>query len=121
MDKNTKTYTPSSQSSGSESEHETKSNEVIKFQDLEEGKTYTATASKEVHSKYDKGKSYILEVNDNILVWSTPALNKYMADHKEETFKFTVKISNKGEWKGWKYAEIEGFNTANNGFIKFKK
>lgn len=102
-------------------------NQILKFQDLEVDETYTIRSFKPINGQY--GKSYILSVikngEDRILnVFSANTINKYFEVNEIEKhpkkFDFTVRKINKGKYAGKNFAEIDGFNNANAGFIEMQ-
>jgi hypothetical protein len=101
------------------------SQQVMKFQTLQEDKTYTVVSIKPINGKY--GKTYILSLkqsdDDSIfMVYSTKSIvtyiNKNSLETNPEKFDFTVRKITSGKYEGQLYAEIDGHN--NGGFIELK-
>ena len=78
---------------------------IIKFQNLEENESYTVTSFKEIKSNF--GISYILKVLKNgedsvICVWSSKSTTKYIQNNKglktRPNFQFTVKRIKNGKY-----------------------
>lgn len=89
---------------------------IFKFQQLDVNSSYEVLQRSDlIKTKY--GNTYILKVrnkqtNEEISIWPTKTIVKYMEKNKNKSFIFEVRIDEKKK-KATKYAFIENYNPFN--------